>query len=127
MSPPAPSPKPTATPAASTSDGLYYVIGAGVCYSDTSVDPSVPALGLQHRVIELNDTEADRLIRLGCVRAADEADLVHEDEVRARIDSMALENARGPSTNPFGGQVVAGQTLKAHADEQIALAKKARG
>jgi len=116
----------TATAGKASDGGLYVVIGVGVCYA-TNTTPTEPGLGLHHRVIDLSDAEAARLLKLGVIRAADEDDLAREEAISARDAEAAVVALRGPDANPFGGRTVGGATLEAHAAEQIALAKKARG
>lgn len=104
--------------------GKYLVLAVGVSYAVPGT-PAGSALGLQGRVIDLDDEEATRLLKLGAVRAAtkDEVEVSREREARDLV--IAAENAAGPAGNPFGGQIAAGTTLEEHAAEQIKLARKA--
>jgi hypothetical protein len=102
--------------------GLYRVTAVGVCYAFNG-EPTNIQLALQHRVVELVDSEAERLLLLGCVKAASEADIANES-LRAERDAAARDaQLHGPTSNPYGGSI-SGTTLEAHAAEQIALAKK---
>lgn len=105
--------------------GNYYVTAVGVSY----VAPGEAAgtgLGLQGRVIELADGEAMRLLKLGVIRAATDEEGEASRAREARDLEIAAENAAGPASNPFGGQIKSGATLEEHAAEQIALAHKAK-
>ncbi len=102
----------------------YVVVGAGACYL-VGGDPAHSALALRGNVIDLVEAEARRLLMQGAVRAATKEDAARDQAamaVKALEDAAALA---GPVENPYGGQTVAGKTLEQHADEQIALAKKA--
>ena len=122
---PAPkNPATTGTAEAAVDTALYVVTIAGACYR-TAGDPDNIGLAHHGRVVELDDAEASRLLKLGAVRAAEKADVDREQERRDRESRLASELAEGPSDNPFGGRPLGDKSLEQHAAEQIALAKKA--
>lgn len=107
--------------------GKYMVLSAGVSHRVGGRLTHI-TLALAGQVIDLVDDEARRLLMLGAVRAADEADIA-AGEARALRDSQAAAaQLVGPADNPYGGQVVGGRdpqvTLALHAEEQIARARK---
>ncbi len=104
--------------------GKYYVDAVGVPYSQDGVEGAI-VVGTHGQVIEITDDEARRLLGLGVIRAATEGEVVADRERRAKLAEIDAQNTAGPSSNPFGGRVMAGVSLEAHAAEQIELARKA--
>lgn len=104
--------------------GKYYVDAVGVPYAQDGVEGAI-VVGTHGQVISLSDDEARRLLSLSVIRAATEDEVKADRERRARLAEIDEQNAAGPSSNPFGGRVMAGVSLEAHAAEQIALARKA--
>lgn len=105
--------------------GKYVVNAAGVSYAAPG-DPGPIRLAVHHRVIELDDQEAERLLGLGAIASASDEDLAREDVYaeRERADQVAT----GPADNPYGGSLRGGVTLEEHAKavkDEIAKAHKA--
>jgi len=104
--------------------GQYVVTGAGCCYA-VDGDPANIGLALRGHVVALTDEEALRLIIVGAVAAASDADVERDRVMRERQAIAAVEQLAGPADNPYGGQAVGNKTLEQHAREQIELAHKA--
>jgi hypothetical protein len=103
-------------------NGAYYVTAAGAPYA-VQGDLAYVRVAMHGEVIELVDKEAARLISLGAVRAATDAEVAADRTRRVQVAAIDARNAAGPDDNPFGGQVV-NTTFERHAEEQIALARK---
>lgn len=119
----APVPVPATVSVEPEGTGMYVVICAGAPYM-VGGDPAYVQVAMHGYVIDLVDSEARRLILLGAVRAANDAEVAGDRARRERDAVIDAQNVAGPASNPFGGRVV-GTSLEAHAAEQIALAKRA--
>ncbi len=112
-------------PDTATADmGKYYVDAVGVPYAQDGVEGAI-VVGTHGQVIEISDDEARRLLTLGVIRAATDDEVVADRARRKKLAEIDAQNTAGPSSNPFGGRVMAGVSLEAHAAEQIELARKA--
>lgn len=103
--------------------GAYLVTAVGAQFASPR-NPAVIELGLQGRVVEIGDADAQRLLMLGAIRAADETDVATEQGRSLRLAAAEAEMQTGPARNPYGGMVAGSTSLEQHAADQIALAKK---
>ncbi len=85
-------------------------------------DPAYVQVAMHGYVIDLVESEAMRLLKLGAIAAASDEQIEADTARRQRDADIEAQNAAGPASNPFGGRVV-GTSLEDHAAEQIALAK----
>lgn len=108
---------------ASEGTGAYLVTAVGASFVSPR-NPAVVELGMQGRVVEIGDAEAQRLLMLGAIRAADETDVATEQGRSLRLAAAEAEMQTGPARNPYGGMVAGSTSLEQHAADQIALARK---
>jgi hypothetical protein len=109
-------------PVAPQESARYYVTAVGACYAVDGAPTNI-GLALHGQVVELVDSEAERLLIQGAVRPASVDDIANE-ALRVNRSAAAVDaEIAGPASNPYGGSL-AGTSLERHAREQIAIAKR---